>query len=73
MDEQRKQEQVSGFVLANPELVKKQAIIIAAAIFAARDLANDWNGGRSPRAIAAAANAIDKAKFLVEEIDRRLQ
>jgi hypothetical protein len=52
---------------------RKQAIIIAAAIFAARDLATDWNGGRSPRAIAAAANAIDKAKFLVEEIERRLK
>ena len=60
MDEQRKQD-------------RKQAIIIAAAIFAARDLATDWNGGHSPRAIAAAANAIDKAKFLVEEIERRLQ
>jgi hypothetical protein len=60
MDDQRKEN-------------RKQAIVIAAAIFAARDLANDWNGGRSPRAIAAAANAIDKAKFLVEEIERRLQ
>ena len=60
MDEQRKEN-------------RKQAIVIAAAIFAARDLAQDWNGGRSPRAIAAAANAIDKAKFLVEEIERRLQ
>jgi hypothetical protein len=58
MNEQRKQD-------------REQAIIIAAAIFAARDLATDWNGGRSPRAIAAAANAIDKAKFLVEEIERR--
>lgn len=52
---------------------RKLAIVIAAAIFAARDLAQDWNGGPSPRAIAAAANAIDKAKFLVEEIERRLQ
>ncbi len=60
MDDQRKQD-------------RKQAIVIAAAIFAARDLAQEWNGGRSPRAIAAAANAIDKAKFLVEEIERRLQ
>ena len=60
MDEQRQRD-------------RKQASVIAAAIFAARDLANDWNGGRSPRAIAAAANAIDKAKFLVEEIERRLQ
>jgi hypothetical protein len=50
---------------------RQQAIVIAAAIFAARDLAKDWNGGHSPRAIAAAANAIDKAKFLVEEIERR--
>jgi hypothetical protein len=60
MDDQRKQD-------------RKQSIIIAAAIFAARDLAQEWNGGRSPRAIAAAANAIDKAKFLVGEIERRLQ
>ena len=60
MDDQRKEN-------------RKQAIVIAAAIFAARDLAQDWNGGRSPRAVAAAANAIDKAKFLVEEIERRLQ
>ena len=37
MDEQRKE-------------ARKQTIVIAAAIFAARDLANDWNGGRSPRA-----------------------
>lgn len=50
----------------------RAALIIAAAIFAARDLARDWDCGRSPRAIAAAANAIEKAKFLVSEIDRRL-
>ena len=60
MDEQRKQD-------------RKQAIVIAAAIFAARDLATDWNGGRSPRAIAAAANAIEKAQFLVDAIERKLQ
>ena len=48
MDEQRKES-------------RKQPIIIAAAVFAARDLAKDWNGGRSPRAIAAAADAISKA------------
>lgn len=59
MDDQRKQD-------------RKLAIVIAAAIFAARDLAQDWNGGRSPRAIAAAANAIEKAKFLVEELERRV-
>ncbi len=34
MDEQQKQN-------------RKQAIVIGAAIFAARDLAKDWNGGRS--------------------------
>jgi hypothetical protein len=32
---------------------RKQASVIAVAIFAARDLAQEWNGGRSPRAIAA--------------------
>jgi hypothetical protein len=50
---------VSGFVLANPERMKKQehkqAIVIAAAIFAARSLA-DWNRKRSPRAVEAAAH-----------------
>ena len=38
---------------------RKQAIVIAAAIFAARSL-TDWDGGRSPRAIAAAAHAIER-------------
>lgn len=51
---------------------RQQAIVVAAAIFAARAL-TDWDGGRSPRAIAAAADAIDKAKFLVQEIERRLR
>lgn len=52
--------------------VKQQAIVMAAAIFAARSL-TDWDGGRSPRAIAAASDAISKAKFLVEEIERKLR
>jgi len=52
---------------------RKQAILIAAAIFAARERANDWNANRSPRVIAAAANAIDKAKFPLEEIERKLR
>lgn len=51
---------------------RQQAIVVAAAIFAARAL-SDWDGGRSPRAIAAANDAIAKAKFLVEEIERRLR
>lgn len=51
---------------------RQQAILLAAAIFAARSLA-DWDGGRSPRAIAAASDAIAKARFLVEEIERRLR
>jgi hypothetical protein len=59
MDDQRKQD-------------RKQAIVIAAAIFAARSL-SDWDGRRSPRAIAAAANAIERAQFLVDAIDRKLQ
>ena len=45
---------------------------MAAAIFAARSL-SDWDGGRSPRAIAAASDAISKAKFLVDEIERKLR
>jgi hypothetical protein len=51
---------------------KQQAIVMAAAIFAARSL-SDWDGGRSPRAISAASDAISKAKFLVEEIERKLR
>jgi len=51
--------------------MRQQAILMAAAIFAARALTN-WDGGRSPRAVAAAADAIDKARFLVQEIERRL-
>jgi hypothetical protein len=51
---------------------KTQAIVMAAAIFAARSL-SDWDGGRSPRAIAAASDAISKAKFLVEEVERKLR
>jgi len=51
---------------------KQQAIVMAAAIFAARSL-SEWDGGRSPRAIAAASDAISKAKFLVEEIERKLR
>jgi len=47
-------------------------MVMAAAIFAARSL-TDWDGGRSPRAIAAAADAIAKAKFIVEEIERKLR
>jgi hypothetical protein len=51
---------------------RQQAIVLAAAIFAARSL-SDWDGGRSPRAIAAASDAISKAKFLIEEIERKLR
>jgi hypothetical protein len=51
---------------------RQQAFVMAAAIVAARSL-NDWDGGRSPRAIAAASDAISKAKFLVEEIERKLR
>jgi len=51
---------------------RQQAMVMAAAIFAARSL-TDWDGGRSPRATAAAADAIAKAKFIVEEIERKLR
>jgi hypothetical protein len=38
----------------------------------ARSLA-DWDGKRSPRAVASVGDAIDKAKFLVDELERRFQ
>jgi len=43
---------------------RKLAIMVTAAIFAARAL-TDWDGKRSPRFVAGVANAIEKAKFLV--------
>jgi hypothetical protein len=49
---------------------KQQLLILAAAIFAARSL-HDWDGKRSPKAVASVSNAIDKAKFLLDEIERR--
>ena len=47
------------------------AIATAAAIFAARSLA-DWDGKRSPRAVAAVSDAIDKAQFLLSLIEQTL-
>ena len=47
------------------------SIVIAAAIFAARGLA-DWDGRRSPRAVATVHDAIAKARFLLELLDQRL-
>ena len=47
------------------------AIATAAAIFAARSLA-DWDGKRSPRAVAAVSDAISKARFLLDLIEQRL-
>ena len=49
---------------------RKSAVLIAAAIFAARAL-NDWDGKRSPRLVAGVANAIEKAKFLVSIIESK--
>jgi len=49
---------------------RKLAILLAAAIFAARAL-TDWNGKRSPRLVAAVANAVEKAKFLVSMLEAR--
>jgi hypothetical protein len=48
-----------------------QAIAIAAAIFAARDLAN-CNDPKSPRAANAIEDAIYKARYLLEIIARKL-
>jgi len=49
---------------------RKLAVMIAAAILAARALL-DWDGRRSPRAIAAVANAIEKAQLLVSTLEAR--
>jgi len=58
--------------LENPvnDETRKSALLIAAAIFAARDL-TDWDGKRSPKAIAAAANGIEKAQFLVAAFEAK--
>jgi len=47
---------------------RKSAVLIAAAIFAARGRA-DWDGKRSPRLVAGVANAIENAKFLVSTLE----
>jgi hypothetical protein len=49
---------------------RKAAVLIAAAIFAGRALA-DWDGKRSPRAVAAVANALEKAQFLVSTLEAK--
>jgi len=43
-------------------------MLIATAIFAAKNL-SDWDGKRSPRAVAAVADTVDKAKFLVSTLE----
>ena len=49
---------------------RKAAVLISAAIFAARAL-TDWDGKRSPRAVAAVANAVEKAQFLVSVLEAK--
>ena len=53
---------------------RQQAIAIAAAIFAARDLAKlkEPRELHSPRAVSAIEDAISKAKRLVDAIERKL-
>ena len=48
-----------------------QAIAIAAAIFAARDLAQ-LKDTRDPRVARAIEEAISKARYLIDVIDRKL-
>ena len=50
---------------------RKAAELIAAAIFAARAL-TDWDGKRSPKAVAAVANGIEKAKLFVSQLGKSL-
>jgi len=49
---------------------RKVTITFVAAILAARALL-DWDGRRSPRAIAAVANAIEKAQLLISTLEAR--
>jgi len=49
---------------------RKSAVLIAAAIFAAKAL-GDWDGKRSPKAVAAVANGIEKAQFLVATFEAK--
>lgn len=49
---------------------RKAAVLIAAAMFAARAL-SDWDGKRSPRAVAAVANGIEKAQLLVSALEAK--
>jgi len=51
---------------------RTQAIVIAAAIFAARYLAT-CKGTSDPRAVNAVEEAITKARLLVDVIERKLQ
>jgi NADH dehydrogenase FAD-containing subunit len=54
----------------NPN-TRQQAIAIAAAIFAVRDLAN-CREPRESRATRAIEEAVSKARYLVEVIERKL-
>lgn len=49
---------------------RKLAIVIAAAIFAARAL-TDWDGKRSPRLVASVYDAVEKAKFLISTLEHK--
>ena len=50
---------------------RKLAVMITAAIIAANDKElSDWDGKRSPRAVAAATEAIAKAQSLVSILER---
>ena len=60
---------LAGEISVNDE-TRKAAVLIAAAIFAARAL-TDWDGKRSPRAIAAVANALEKARLLVSILEAK--
>ena len=49
---------------------RKSTVLIAAAIFAARAL-TDWDGKRSPKAVAGVANALEKARLLVSILEAK--
>jgi len=50
---------------------RKRVLLIAAAILAARKLAQYEGGSRVPATISAIADAVQRAEQIMQEIDRR--
>jgi hypothetical protein len=62
---------ISATTLARMDEGRKRVLLIAAAILAARKLAQYDSGARVPATVSAIADAIRWAERIMEEIDRR--